>query len=562
MRSDRSLSATRASAAWAAWGDALGFITELTDAAGLRHRAGVDTVVEPIAWRRRIGGRTGVQAKLPAGSYSDDTQLRLATSRSIRGDGDFDVESFARVELVGWQAYHLGAGRGSKAAAAAMTRTDARWNQNTFATKEARYVDIGGNGAAMRIQPHVWAARNLDDTDSILTSVLKDAVCTHGHPVGLLGAAIHALSLAWTMREGHVPGPDAWPHLADQLAGLAKVITADEDLGGLWLPGWEQAAGRALLPALEECLRETTDLFRQLRSTMRARHASEQDAYRSAVESVGGFDPATRGSGTGTSILALYLAAKAEDPAAALQLAANTLGSDTDTIATMAGALIGVVVAAPPPTPVQDSRLIDREAGRMYGIATGEAMASFRYPDLLAWNPPRSALDLVGLTDGNRLALAGQGPITGQGEPVAGGRSAAPTLYQWASLPTGQVVFLRYRANPKPLPHHLLPPAEVWSAAPASPFQLRSSVSNKQPSLFTDAPEGNQRSRPSTRPAPAAPITPSIDAALHQAHAAGHTAEVVGQALLDVIAADPERSVERAAAFAAGVARDLNRPRV
>lgn len=57
---------------------------------------------------------------LPAGCYSDDTQLRLATSGSILGDAHFDVETFAKVELTIWPSYALGGGRGTKAAAAVL----------------------------------------------------------------------------------------------------------------------------------------------------------------------------------------------------------------------------------------------------------------------------------------------------------------------------------------------------------------------------------------------------------------------------------------------------------
>jgi len=96
-----SVSTIRNSALWAAWGDALGFPTELTDEQGVIRRVGTPIVVTPKSWRRRVGGRFGVVVELPAGAYSDDTQLRLATSRAIRGDGSFAVEAFAKIELPG-----------------------------------------------------------------------------------------------------------------------------------------------------------------------------------------------------------------------------------------------------------------------------------------------------------------------------------------------------------------------------------------------------------------------------------------------------------------------------
>ena len=91
----------RRSALWAAYGDALGWISELVDQKGLNRRTQGEPLRQPIGWKRRIGGRAGVTVDLPVGCYSDDSQLRLATARSIRPDG-FDVEAFSKVELPVW----------------------------------------------------------------------------------------------------------------------------------------------------------------------------------------------------------------------------------------------------------------------------------------------------------------------------------------------------------------------------------------------------------------------------------------------------------------------------
>src|SRR2546430_1538367 len=96
---------TRLSAVWAAYGDALGFITELADEGRVQYRSGSSNVTRTIEWRRKIGSLTGITVVLPAGTYSDDTQLRLATSRAIRGDGTFDVAAFSKVELPAWTNY-------------------------------------------------------------------------------------------------------------------------------------------------------------------------------------------------------------------------------------------------------------------------------------------------------------------------------------------------------------------------------------------------------------------------------------------------------------------------
>ena len=59
------------SALWAVYGDALGWISELTDAAGLQRRTDGAPLHEPVAWKRRLGGRSGVIASLPPGCHSE-----------------------------------------------------------------------------------------------------------------------------------------------------------------------------------------------------------------------------------------------------------------------------------------------------------------------------------------------------------------------------------------------------------------------------------------------------------------------------------------------------------
>jgi ADP-ribosylglycohydrolase len=176
----------RLSALWAAYGDALGFMSELTDQSGLLHRTGQDSVRTTVSWKRKIGGRFGPFVDMPAGAYSDDTQLRLAVARSIRGDGKFDVETFANIELPVWLSYALGAGRGTRAAASSLIRDNVNWVTNFYESDEQGYVSSGGNGAAMRIQPHVWSASNRRRPETYLQDVIRDTIVTHGHPRAIL----------------------------------------------------------------------------------------------------------------------------------------------------------------------------------------------------------------------------------------------------------------------------------------------------------------------------------------------------------------------------------------
>ncbi|MEU3935636.1 ADP-ribosylglycohydrolase family protein [Streptomyces sp. NPDC029044] len=553
--------AVRASAQWAAYGDALGFITELTDTAGVRRRIGQDEVTTTVPWKRRIGGRYGRDMPLPAGAYSDDTQLRLATSRAIRGDGEFDAEAFAKIEVVAWQAYALGAGRGTKAAATGLMRVEAKWSQNIFATKAARYVDIGGNGAAMRIQPHVWSARDLANWDNITRDVVRNAVSTHGHPRGILGAVLHAVLLAHTLDTNEIPGPKQWRPAVDWLERVPDVIAKDDELAYLWLPTWTNAAGTDFQSAALTVADECRTAFEAVDSTT----PLTPEAYAALVERLGGFDGATRGSGTVTTVLAAVLAhAHASSPEAALLLAANTLGSDTDTIATMAGALLGAVTAAPPPGAVQDADAIDSEARRMWDISRGRQAATFAYPDLLRWSPPKATLDLVGHTPMGP-ALAGLGPLTPTDTPSASNQAT----YVWGTLPFGQSVLVRARPDLRPLDENLLPgevrPPRGRQAADApkeqqllfeAPVQAAASA-DQRPALAGTAP--GAVSERAHRHAP-----PSIEEIVQELARNGFTPEQVGRALLHQIRGG-RYGVERAAAFAGLLARayhsEQERPR-
>lgn len=544
--------AVRASAQWAAYGDALGFITELTDANGVRRRTGHDEVTTTVPWKRRVGGRYGPDVALPAGAYSDDTQLRLATSRAIRGDGEFDAEAFAKIEIVAWQAYALGAGRGTKAAATGLMRVEAKWSQNIFDTKAARYIDIGGNGAAMRIQPHVWSARDLTDWDRITLDVVRNAVSTHGHPRGILGAVLHAVLLAHTLDTKDVPGPKQWRPAIDWLERVPDVIAKDEELAYLWLPTWTDTAGIDFRSA-------ATAVADECRSALEASDPTSRltaETYRAVVERLGGFHNDTRGSGTVTTLLAAMLAHAHDDaPEAALIIAANTLGSDTDTIATMAGALLGAATASPPPGQVQDAQVIDNEARRMWDISQGRVTTTFPYPDLLRWSPPKATLDLVGRASAGP-ALAGLGAFSPSGPPAVGNQAT----YVWGTLPFGQSVLVRARADLRPLDENLLP------TEPRQPQGWRPAASLRdQPALFEPPsspttgherqrlPGGKLPERSSERFYRQPP--PPVEEIVQELARGGFVPEEVGRALLHQIQSGGRYSVERAAAFAGLLAR-------
>ena len=392
---------------------------------------------EPIAWQRRIGGRWGVTAALPLGCYSDDSQLRLATSRAIRSDG-FDVEAFAKVELPVWLSYGLGGGRSTSAAAVHLSKRNSTWWSNTF----KGWSVSGGNGAAMRIQPHVWAARSPQDPESYLPDVVRNAVCTHSHPTGLMGAVLHALCVAHAMHTGRLPSSDDLlkaVRVAERLPGMI------EDGGelGYWRTGFEQEAGnfdRAWANALDE-VRDAVGLMTTWNTS-----ASGGERYRSMVDALKLRDPSRRGSGILTALAAAGLTWCETRPAEAMRIAANAIGTDTDTIATMAGAVLGATADVDPPADVLDVGVFRAEAKRLARIADGDDPRNHTYPDLLHWSAPKTRADALARLKDGELVVRGLGRVVGTvGEPIS--QAGGNFRWQWVKLDFGQTLLIKSRSN-------------------------------------------------------------------------------------------------------------------
>lgn len=467
----------RRSALWAAYGDALGFISELTDEAGLRRRTGGQELKTPIPWRRRIGGRSGVMALLPAGCYSDDTQLRLATSRAI-GPSGFDAEAFAKVELPVWATYALGGGLASKKAAANLVKPTVSWFANTY----SGWTEAGGNGAAMRIQPHVWSAPSLEDPSTYILAVLRNAVTTHGHPIALLGAVLHAMSLASAMSTGSVPSSATLIDLIAQAGAVPAMLGADPELGELWLGNWERASTRSFDDAWEQAAVDARNVVVAAEGAVGAGGA---EGYPRIARALGLLDPALRGSGVLTAIASVALLWCEPRPAEALAIAANVIGSDTDTIATMAGAIAGAMTEIDPPVEVLDAQLIVAEAERMAAVAFGASEPGHTYPDLFSWLPPRTQADaLVSTTDG--LQVLGLGRVRRTiGDPLRANQGEFS--WQWAELDAGQTVLIKRRSELVTISARAVRPSAVLGRMTGKELGLSLAVRAKQYAWFLGA---------------------------------------------------------------------------
>ncbi|MEN5275685.1 ADP-ribosylglycohydrolase family protein [Brucella sp. TWI432] len=432
------------SALWSAYGDALGFMTELADQSRVIHRTGQSSVTSTKSWRRKIGSKIGVFVEFPAGTYSDDTQLRLATSRAIRADGTFDVAAFAKVELPAWANYALGAGLSSKEAANNLARTSATWYSNFYETKRSSYVHAGGNGGAMRIQPHVWAAKSYIDFDSIFLDVFKNTICTHGHPRAFVGACFHALSLGLALDAGRPMPLNELILQTDELRNLPRLVEADHDLTFFWLGAWQEKTKSSFQSAVDLTVDEIVEDLELLQSI---ETKNVENNYERAVAILDAASDQNRGSATKTAILASYLSYLYRDAKTdkAMEIAANMLGSDTDSIATMAGAILGACNEAQMSYPIQDKAYLLEEAERMVAVSNGDGKRSFSYPDLRKWKPQRIAVDAISLTN-DGLILNGVARAARIDSPPL--KESQDIQMAWLRLSFGQTILARIRNNP------------------------------------------------------------------------------------------------------------------
>ncbi|MYC68698.1 MAG: ADP-ribosylglycohydrolase family protein [Acidobacteriia bacterium] len=435
VRDDRT-KRTRNSMLWAAYADALGFISELIDEKGLRRRTNGAELDHLMGWKRRVGGRGGVDVELPAGCWSDDTQLRMAVSRAIGSHG-FDVEAFARVEVPIWRSYALGGGRATKAAAANLGKPKMLWYANTF----RGWADAGGNGAAMRVQPHVWASENLDG--GYILDVITDSVCTHGHPRAIVGACFHAETLAHCLRDGTVPRPGRWEEIAVGLNDAPSLIEDHQSLGPTWVALWEQETGKRLRDAWRGTVDELCHAIGQVADSANGA-GSTSDVYREISARLGLTDKDQRGSGILTPVAAIALTAAAVDPHDAAVVAANEIGTDTDTIATMAGALLGAcdVSTEPPENPLDTDYLV-READRLVAVSQGGTTAGHSYPDILTWAAPQAQADALVQAD-DQLAVEGLGTVTELPADMSW-TSSKDFAWQWVRTEFGQTLLIKRR---------------------------------------------------------------------------------------------------------------------
>lgn len=250
------------------------------------------------------GARQRIAHGMPAGTITDDTEQTLLLARLlVDGAGVLDQQEFARALIV-WE--HAMEAKGSLDLLGPSTKAAVQRILDGVPVSEAgRYGAT--NGAAMRITP-VGIATSADDLEGFLDAVVAASAVTHNTTIGIAAAAAVGAAVSVGVAGG------------DQADAIAAAIAAARlgERRGNWTAGGSIAARTSwAADVLRRCApSERPRLLRDLIGTSVA-----------SQESV---------------VAALALVAASDDPWQTLTLAAE-LGGDTDTIAAMAGAVLGAV---------------------------------------------------------------------------------------------------------------------------------------------------------------------------------------------------------------------------
>ncbi len=381
----------------AAIGDALGFITEFMRSPNdIQKQFGTNRLTELQSWKRitNYSGRYKISLPLPAGTYSDDTQLTIATARSLQSDGTFDVESFAKLELPTWLHYQLGGGTGTKAAAKNLSKKSTSWNSNFYMLPYTRYTDSGGNGAAMRILPIALA--NANNQDLMYNNIWKNAITTHGHPRAIIGALLFADAIISLLKKP--AGKKQWlnglidkcnqqyPHLLDAWANCPEFLA--------WEKEWYQNTQKQFAKVFRQACEQTARMLEMVQDTAIRLHQEtgkqpDIQIQRTVLSDLGCYTRSTKGAGNSTVVAAAFFFTVFSTYEEITTTIANDIGIDTDTIGYFAGAMHGIAygINSIPnhfTEKIQDSAYLLSLADRCCGIYFGriDQEEGFKYPDL------------------------------------------------------------------------------------------------------------------------------------------------------------------------------------
>ncbi|MFN8512021.1 MAG: ADP-ribosylglycohydrolase family protein [Chloroflexia bacterium] len=246
-------------------GDALGWPNERPRSRADSPKGGGTASSEAVfeSWSRFAGGRFWNHLEeIEAGSYSDDTQLVLATARSVLLERQW-FTYLCNQELPAWLLYERGGGRATLVAARSWQRGIPPWQaSNRGANYAQEYFQAGGNGVAMRIIPH--ALLRSQTPQSLYRQILMNGIATHGHPRALVGALLYGFAASYVIQlEQSLEYGGILDYLETSLSLWSKV-PQPEDVSANWIDAAHRYANGSYESVWEETIRGDSGWTRSL----------------------------------------------------------------------------------------------------------------------------------------------------------------------------------------------------------------------------------------------------------------------------------------------------------
>ena len=329
-------------------GDALGWPNEIRSKNKSQNALGGDNFV---SWIRRNNKPCYHDEKILPGEYSDDTQLTLSVARSIIV-GNWE-KFFSEKELVFWLKYERGGGKALLNAAKLYKDGVLPWQSK----RALDYFNAGGNGAVMRILPHVISQHKISPSTHLMSDIIKNSIFTHGHPRAILGATCYAFALDYLLKKKNVL---SYGELVSAVIDGQKVWGAypDSNMFSEWLNAANQH-----FDYQNEWNNVLSSMLTQL-DFIKASLKKGLILEDSNVLTQLGCYSKISGAGDVAILAAIYLVSRyANNPVLGMKVPASSVGIDTDTIASITGGLLGMLCGTdwiPPEwTIVQDYKCLN-----------------------------------------------------------------------------------------------------------------------------------------------------------------------------------------------------------
>ena len=329
-------------------GDALGWPNEIRSKSKSKNAGGGDNFV---AWIRRNNKPCYHDEKILPGEYSDDTQLTLSVARSIIV-GNWE-KFFSEKELVFWLKYERGGGKALLNAAKLYKDGVLPWQSK----RAPNYFNAGGNGAVMRILPHVISQHKISPSTDLMSDIIKNSILTHGHPRAILGATCYAFALDYLLKKKNVL---SYGELVSAVIDGQRVWGSypDSNIFSEWLN-----AANQYFDYQKEWNNVLSSMLTQL-DFIKASLKKGLILEDSNVLTQLGCYSKISGAGDVAILAAIYLVSRyANNPVLGMKVPASSVGIDTDTIASITGGLLGMLCGTdwiPPEwTIVQDYKCLN-----------------------------------------------------------------------------------------------------------------------------------------------------------------------------------------------------------